>query len=222
MMYLDLDELPTVFAGRWFWSARHIAPAWFRRKDYLFNPSISLRDEVNAIVRRDTGRTPQGPIRLLTHLRYFGYCFNPLSLYYCYDSQDQCIEFVIAEVRNTPWGEKHCYVLHDNLSTNESGKLHYRHAKDFHVSPFLEMAMEYDWRMLTPAEKLVAHIDAIQDSVKAFDATLILDRKPITAWALARVLMLYPLITTQIIVLIHWQALRLWLKSIPYIPYPNS
>lgn len=222
MMFLDLDELPTVFTGRWFWSTRRIAPAWLRRADYLFEPSIPLRDEVSAIVQHETGKIPQGPIRMLTHLRYFGYNFNPLTLYYCYDKQDRFVEFVIAEVRNTPWGEKHCYVLHENLYGGASGKLHYRHAKTFHVSPFFEMAMEYEWSMLSPGEKLVTHIDATQDSEKAFDATLTLTRKPISTGSLMRALMLYPFMTVQVIALIHWQALRLWLKRIPYIPHPKT
>src|SRR5688572_22693778 len=141
MMYLDLDELPTLFKHYPLWSARRFALAWFRRKDYLFRPNIPLAEEVREIVYRETRRKHKGPIRMLTHLRYFGYCFNPITLYYCFDSAGAQVEYIVAEVRNTPWNERHCYVLSVDRKEAASGKFSFRHAKAFHVSPFMKMDM---------------------------------------------------------------------------------
>ena len=111
MMYLDLDELPHVLDVHPLWSARRPAPAWFRRRDYHGDAAVPLDEAVRATVAEQTGSRPRGPIRLLTHLRYFGYCFNPVSFYYCFDEEDRRVETIVAEVNNTPWGERHCYVL---------------------------------------------------------------------------------------------------------------
>ena len=111
MAYLDLTELDHVFRGRWFWSTRRPALAWFRRADYLGNPSVPLDQAVRDAVERDTGMRPRGPIRLLTHLRYFGHGFNPVSFYYCFDPADTRVETIVAEITNTPWAERHAYVL---------------------------------------------------------------------------------------------------------------
>jgi DUF1365 family protein len=89
MVYLDLGELDRVFRGRWLWSAHRFAPAWFRRKDHLGDPSRPLAEEVRSLVEQKTGKRPGGPIRLLTHLRYFGYCMNPVSFYYCFDPSEE-------------------------------------------------------------------------------------------------------------------------------------
>jgi hypothetical protein len=104
MVCLDLEELPGLFDGRLLWSARRPAPAWFRRSDYLGDPHTSLADEVRSLVAERTGGWPDGPIRLLTHMRYFGQCFNPVSFYYCYDTAGERVMAVVAEVTNTPWG----------------------------------------------------------------------------------------------------------------------
>ena len=89
-VYLDLDELDHVFQGRLLWSTKGANVAWFRRTDHVGDPRMPLRDAVSELVERRTGRRPRGPIRLLTHLRYFGYCMNPVSFYYCFDlSGDQ-------------------------------------------------------------------------------------------------------------------------------------
>ena len=133
LAYLDLAELDTVFRGRWLWSARRFALAWFRRRDHLGSPAMPLDQAVRDLVERHSGRRPQGPIRLLTHLRYFGYCFNPVSFYYCFDAQGEQVETVVAEVNNTPWGERHCYVL------DGEPRLRYRTSKAMHVSPFMPM-----------------------------------------------------------------------------------
>ena len=111
MAYLDLDELPELFDGRLLWSARRPAVAWFRRADYLGAPGTPLDEAVRELVLERTGIGLDGPIRLLTHLRYLGHCFNPVSFYYCYDPPGERVRAVVAHVTNTPWGERHAYVL---------------------------------------------------------------------------------------------------------------
>ena len=165
LMYLDLDELPTVFAKRWLWSADRFALAQFRRTDHLGDPNVPLAEAVCDLVEQHTAERPQGPIRLLTHLRYFGYCFNPVSFYFCYDREDQHVETIVVEVHNTPWGEQHCYVLHDTPAVRHAKPgtpqriKRFRIQKAFHVSPFMDMDVEYDWRLSEPRQHLSIHIE---------------------------------------------------------------
>jgi uncharacterized protein len=161
-LYLDLDELPTVFRGRWLWSARRPAWAWFRRADHLGDPSRPLAEAVRDLVAARTGRRPTGPIRLLTHLRYLGIAMNPVSLYYCFDRQGESIEAVVAEVNNTPWGEQHCYVLDNAHSAAGHWLQRFEHPKAFHVSPFLGMDLNCVWRLGTPGAALTVHIANVQ------------------------------------------------------------
>ncbi len=111
MMYVDLTELDEVFRGRWLWSSRRPAPAWLRRADYLGDPRVSLERAVRDRVQQQTGERPDGPIRMLTHLRYFGYAFNPVTFYYCFDAADRHVVATVAEITNTPWNERYSYVL---------------------------------------------------------------------------------------------------------------
>ena len=111
MLYLDLAELPEVLDGRLLWSARRPSLAWFRRADYLGDTARPLDHEVRDLVEQRTGARPVGPIRLLTHLRYFGYVMNPVSFYYCFDAAGERVETVVAEITNTPWKERHSYVI---------------------------------------------------------------------------------------------------------------
>ncbi|NIM52217.1 MAG: DUF1365 family protein [Gemmatimonadales bacterium] len=220
MMYLDLDELPELFDGRWLWSARRFAPAWFRRGDYLGDPSVPLATAVRDLAERRTGRRPTGPIRLLTHLRYFGYVMNPVSFYYCFDQEGETVETILAEITNTPWNERHTYVLGpaDNL---ENGRVKRRQiAKAFHVSPFMSMDQWYDWRFSTPGRRLVVHMQNFAEGRKLFDATLALRRRQITGRSLAATLARYPLMTARVVAAIYWQALRLWAKRAPFYVHP--
>ena len=106
MVYLDLDELPKLFDRYWLWSATRPAPAWFRRADHLGDPAQPLKEAVASLVAREGGSRPEGPITLLTHLRYFGYSMNPVSFYFCFQP-DGAIHSIVAEINNTPWGEQH-------------------------------------------------------------------------------------------------------------------
>jgi DUF1365 family protein len=220
MMYLDLAELPCVFRRRWLWSARRPAPAWFDRRDHLGDPERPLDECVRDLVQEQSGHRPSGPIRLLTHLRYFGYCFNPVSFYYCFDAQDQFVECVVAEVNNTPWGERHCYVLPARNGRRQANASNHQLDKQFHVSPFLPMDMHYRWRFVDPHAALMVHMQNHKGGERVFDATLNLHRQEITGPRLARMLLRYPLITLKIILLIHFQALRLWMKGAVFQPHP--
>jgi DUF1365 family protein len=226
LMYLDLDELPGLFDRFWLWSARRFNIGWFRRDDHLGEPAKPLQEAVRELLYERTGVRAEGPIRLLTHCRYFGFGFNPVSFYYCYDRADTRVENIIAEVNNTPWGEQYCYVLTEdgNVATAHSDSAHkqYRPVKDFHVSPFMPMNIRYDWRFNQPGERLTVHMQNFIEADKLFDATLDLERRPITSASLARVLVRYPLITVKVVAAIYFEALRLLLKRIPFYDHPDT
>ena len=218
LLFLDLDELPDVLDGHLLWSARRPALGRFRRADYLGDPRRPLAGEVRELVRSRTGTASGGPVRLLTHARMFGHCFNPVSFYFCYDAAGERVETVVAEVTNTPWGERHAYVLPGAAD----GRVHEgRFDKEFHVSPFMAMDHRYQWRIVEPGAELAVHIDSIRDGQRAFDATLTLHRRELGPRMLRRLLWRYPAATLVAGARIYTHALRLKLKGAPYFRHPE-
>ena len=219
-LYLDLDELETVFRDRWLWSVERRNLASFRRGDFLGDPGQPLAESVRDRVQAATGDRPAGPVRLLTHLRYAGYSFNPVSFYYCHGN-DGSLHSVVAEITNTPWKERHAYVLPIADATHQGRAYHWEFDKAFHVSPFLPMDRRYAWSFTAPQADLNVHMNVADGGQREFDATLSLQRRSLDGRNLARVLWRYPLMTAQVIAGIHWQALRLWLKRNPVYDHPS-
>ena len=222
MMLLDLDELDDVFRGRWFWSTKRPALARFRRGDHLGDETRPLKDEVLDLVEKDTGLRPAGPVRLLTNLSYFGFCFNPVSFYYCYAPDGETLEVIVAEVNNTPWGERDMYVLPAAQHTGSGPAMRFRPSKKMHVSPFMPMNVDYDWSFIDPGERLSVFMANDIDGNRVFSASLLLNRRTISTGSLARVLVVYPFMTLKVLGGIYWQALRLWWKRTPLYVHPDK
>jgi DUF1365 family protein len=216
LVYLDLEELDGLLGGRLI--AGRPGLVRFRRGDYLGDPRVGLGDAVRMLLERRTGSAPAGPIRLLTHLRTFGHCFNPVSFYYCFNPQEQ-LDAVVAEVTSTPWGERHSYVLE---RSGEGRVLTGSFAKALHVSPFMGMEQRYTLRAVAPDATLAVHIESHELGELAFDATLALRRAPLSNRGLARLTARCPAATLRVLALIYGHALALKLKGVPQCARPEE
>ncbi len=219
MAWLDIDRIPELMSKSPWTSYNRFNWASFEERDHLGDPSLPLR----ARIARDAGThgiaLPDGPIFLLTHLRYLGYCFNPISLYFCYDRMGG-VDTVLAEVNST-FGESRNYWLSSHNRQASANALHYRCPKTMHVSPFMDMNLDYEFVLTEPGDKLIAHMSTIESGQSPlFDATLALEHEPWTARNVGRVLARHPWMTAKVIGAIHWQALRLFVKGVPVFTHP--
>lgn len=227
MMYLDLDELPNLFNQVKRWSYQSKNWAWFNRADYYGNPEIPLKQEISTLVNQATGYMPRGPIRLLTNMRYFGHCFNPVSFYYCFEADGQSLQAIVSHITNTPWAEDYAYV-HDfnaehTVNETKSGVItSFKLDKKFHVSPFMPMDIQYDWAFKLVGKQLFVHMQNFQHGEQVFNATLALERLEINERSLNWILVSYPLMTIKVVCAIYWNALLLWLKRIPFHSNPTK
>jgi DUF1365 family protein len=219
-LYADLSELGRLFDGRWFWSEERWNLASFRREDYLGDRSIPLDEAVRRLVAERTGRRPAGPIRMLAHPRVLGFVFNPVAFYYCFDAAGGRVETVVAEITNTPWKERHAYVLSPAADEGSGPRHRWRFRKEFHVSPFIDMDSDYDWRFTDPGAGLTVHMENAVRGGRFFDATMHLRRRPLSARSCASVLLRFPLVTVKVVAAIYFQALRLRWKRAPFYAHP--
>jgi DUF1365 family protein len=216
LLYLDLAEIDRVFDGTSFWSATRPALGRFRRGDFHGDPNRPLDEAVRDLVAQRTGSRPRGDIRLLANVQTFGVAFNPAAFYYCFDEAGE-LEHVVTEITNTPWKERHTYVVGRG---GEPGTPAATFDKAFHVSPFMDMDLTYRWRFTTPDRTLNVRMENLADGERFFAATLSMERRALTPRALDRLLVRYPFMSAQVIAGIHFHALRLWMKRCPFYPHP--
>lgn len=230
LFYIDLDELPGLFDGVKGWSYNRTNFGSFRRADFLGDPAVPLkeavRSEVNALLASDKKnllRCPDGAVRMLTNLRILGFCFNPVTFYYLFNAGVEKPAMILAQVNNTPWNERHTYLIHCEEKT---GKANSQFDKKFHVSPFNPLDMEYHWVSSVPAENVLVHMEnhgraqnSQDHSGRHFschmDATLTLKRQPWSKSLLQKILWLQPWAAIKVPVAIYWQAVRLFIKGVP-------
>lgn len=217
-LYLDVDEIERAFAGRWWWSTRRFAPMRFVRSDYFGSPDRPLGDAVRDAVAARIGVRPDGAVRVLTTLRTFGYSFNPVSFYWCFDREERVVA-VLAEITNIPWRERHHYVV---AAPRDRGALRARFAKAFHVSPFQPMEQDYAWAFSPPGERLAVHMQNAANGRTVFDATFVARRRPWSTGSLLRAAVRHPLAAIAIAARIHVEALRLWWKGAPFHVHPKK
>lgn len=211
MPFIDLDELDLLAQNVGFFSLKKWGIATFYPPDYM-NGASDIKRAAQQKIYELTGEMITGRVMLLCHLRYLGVYFSPVNFYYLYDEKNQC-RYLLAEVSNTPWNERHYYAI--------PMQKRFQHAKAFHVSPFNPIQQEYHWRLKSPSEQIRVHLE-VHQAVKIFDASLVLKRRKFTTAKFGQLLKKYPLFTFKILCLIYWQAFKLWIKGAIYHHHPSK
>lgn len=220
MAFLDVERIPLLMRtsrlasyNRWNWAS-------FYEIDHFGDVRKPLRQRMEEDAASHGIQLPEGQIFLLTHLRYLGYNFNPVSFYYCFDREDK-LRVILSEVNNT-FGETQNYWLSAANQVSASEKAgSFEFPKAFHVSPYIGMDCRYHWTFMAPGESLVVQTNVVENDEAVFDGTLTLERRPWSAKWLRYALLRFPWVTGKTIVAIHWQAARLRLKKVPVVHHPG-
>ncbi len=220
LVFLDVDRIPELMRVSPITSYNRASIVSYRETDHFGDPSLGLRERILRDASDHGIPAPQGKIFLLTHLRYFGYNFNPVSFFYCYNPHGDFTS-VLAEVNNT-FAETHNYWLTPECEIAARSSKRYQFSKSFHVSPFMSMRQSYDWTFTAPGDRLTVQCMNFQHETLIFDSTLKLDRREWCARELHRAVTRYPFLTLKTIAAIHWQALRLVMKGTPVVPHPGA
>ena len=214
LVLLDLAEVDAVCRMHPLWSNEGYNAVTFRRADYLGDPDVPLDVAVRDLVEASTGARPEGPISVLTQLRTWGWLFNPITTYYCYDAAGAAVISTVVEVTNTPWHERTAYVL-DGTGTH-------RVAKGMHVSPFLPMGLTHRFSLGIPGDRLTLAVDDFDGDDLVFAASMSLVRRPAGRASQSRLLWRFPFMTVRVSLGIYRQAVALKRKGVPFHRHPDK
>jgi DUF1365 family protein len=216
MYFLNLDEIDRIPNIGKLFSTKRWALNRFFRPDYYGDPGKPLHFAIKEKMAEITGKTVTGPVYGLMNLRTLGLYFSPVNFYYGFNENHQFTHF-LAEVSNIPWNERHQYghyVKDENYAPTER--------KQFKVSPFNPVDQQYTWSIQPPGEKIGVQLGVSDERGQVFEASLDLKREPLNKKTLQKQLFRKPVMTASIVAGIYWQALRIYLKKIPYIPYEKE
>ena len=219
MPFVDVDSISDITRRATGWGSRGFAPARFVRSDFLGDERLSVAEAVKQRIFEETEQHFEGQIFLLANWRYFGLQNNPIACYFCKGKTSQRLEFIIAEVTNTPWGERHSYVLPGN---HEEALFQTEFKKELHVSPFHGMQQRYRWSSTVPDESLAIKLTNLEGGERVFHASLTLTRLPVTRLTGLSLLARFPFETAKVTVGIYWQALVLFLRRVPLFAHPKN
>ncbi len=227
---LDLDKLPETFSKSRLWSYEKWNLISFRSKDFhqnfnlgqSNNSSVLNKYSIVETIRERTGKAFKGQVFLLSHLRYLGFNFNSVCFYFCVENSE--LKYILSEITNTPWGERHTYLHQCNEGKQGDNLYKFEFDKAFHISPFLTMDMHYQWLFKIEDDELRIHMVVNQKNTdhKFFDATFTADFIPLTQSSMRTLVLKRPFQPLKMMVGIYWQAFKLWLKKIPFVPHPQG
>jgi DUF1365 family protein len=213
MFYLDLDEIGALASSNKFFSHGRFNLYNFKDSDHYEGPGASAK--ANAVHFAKKNGVKDGSIArvmLLTHLRTLGHFFNPVSFYFCFDAAGEPV-CALGEVTNT-FGEMKMYFL--GFGDFSNGRFEAARPKYFYISPFIDLDATLDFRLGVPGEKLMIAVDDFKGREKFFFSGIKGERKALTEGNLVRFSLKYPLVTIGVIAMIHWHAMRLYLKKVPH------
>ena len=219
MPFVDVEKISHITHRAIGWGSRRLAPARFIRSDFIGDEKLTVAEAVKQRIFEETNQHFEGRIFLLANWRYFGLQNNPIACYFCKGTSSERLEFIVAEVTNTPWGERHSYVLPVDQS---EALFQTEFQKELHVSPFHGMQQQYRWSSTVPDETLTIKLTNLENGQRVFHASLTLSRRAVTRFTGLYLLARFPFETAKVTAGIYWQALVLFLRRVPLFAHPKN